>query len=210
MNDKEIKALLQRYMDGITSLEEEAMLARYFSKAGDKAAPEGIVDEDWQAYKEMFAMFAPQKNKVGIVWLWRCAAVAAVMLLVVAGGSLWFGSKKQSPVVNGGYVVMVEKTDSTITEIAADTMKTEMIHQNKIPAVKKKSRQQKYPRYEPAVPRHYMAQTTPKAVETEIDTEEALRQAELLMQAVYFQQQNDLNNAMMQCTLIIEEEEEAF
>ena len=207
MSDKEIKALLQRYMDGMTSLEEEAMLTRYFSKAGNRITPEGIAEKDWQAYKEMFAMFAPKRNKVGIVWLWRCAAVAAVVLLVVAGAGVWLESREASPMDEGGYVAVAEKTDSILIDVVADTMKSEMIHQDKIPAVKKKSRKQKYPRYEPSVPRHYMAQNAPKSAETEIDAEEALRQAELLMQAVYLQQQSDVNNAMMQCTLVIEEEE---
>lgn len=203
MSDKDIKRMLQKYMDGMTSIEEEARLTAYFSKAGDKVAPEGIDEEDWQAYKEMFAMFAPRQRKS--VRLWRYVAV--VLVLVVAGGMMWFRHPTTPPDVVGGQVAMTDKSDSTTTEIIADTMATDIIkpQQKVLPSPKKEKKR----RYEPVVPRHYMAQTTLPEAE-EIDPEEAIRQADLLMQAVYLQQQSDLNNALLQCTLIIEEEEEAF
>lgn len=204
MSDKDIKRMLQKYMDGMTSIEEEARLTAYFSKAGDKVAPEGFDEEDWQAYKEMFAMFAPRQRKS--VRLWRYA-VAVVLVLVVAGGMMWFRHPTTPPIVVGGQIAMTDKSDTTTTEIIADTMATDIIkpQQKVLPSPKKEKKR----RYEPVVPRHYMAQTAPPEAE-EIDPEEAIRQADLLMQAVYLQQQSDLNNALLQCTLIIEEEEEAF
>lgn len=45
----DIQLLLDRYLDGLTSLEEEDRLADYF-RSHD-------VPEAWQAYKEMFAYF---------------------------------------------------------------------------------------------------------------------------------------------------------
>ena len=203
MSDKEVKDMLQKYMDGMTSVEEEARLTAYFRKAGDKAAPEGMASEDWQAYKEMFAMFAPRRRKAGVIGLWRWAAAAAVLAVVIVGGSLWRGE----PAASGGYVAMAEATDSTATEAVADTMAIEVAPQRKQPAMKQPVVKPKRVRHEPAVPRHYMAQAAPS---TEVDPEEALKQADLLMQAVYLQQQNDLNSAIMQCTLVIEEEEENY
>lgn len=197
MSDKEVRDMLRKYMDGMTSVEEEAQLARYFRKADGKAAPEGMTEDDWQAYKQMFTMFAP-KRRMGKPW--RYAAAAAVLLLVVAGGSVW----QRKPAIHDGHVAVAETTDSASVEAVADTMAVEPEPQRRQPTTKKPSVKPKRLRHEPAVPRHYMAQAE------EIDPNEALRQADLLMQAVYLQQQNDLNNAMMQCTLVIEEEEEAY
>ena len=198
MSDKEVKDMLQKYMDGMTSVEEETQLAKYFREAGDKVAPEGIAEGDWQAYKQMFAMFAPKRQTVV---LWRYAAAAAVLLLVVAVGSVWLGQ----PAGNDTHIAMAETTDSAAVEIVADTLDIDVAPQMKQPTTKKPSVKPKRLRHEPPVPRHYMAQ----AAEA-VDPEEALRQADLLMQAVYLQQQSDLNSAIMQCTLVIEEEEETY
>ena len=205
MSDKEIKEMLQKYMDGMTSVEEETRLAKYFSKAGNKAAPEGIADADWQAYKEMFAMFAPKRRKAAVVKLWRWAAAAAVLLLVVLGSRVWFDRPVSSTMPDDKRVAVV---DSTASEVVPDTMELGGAPQEKTPVVKKRKKQPVRQRHEPTVPRHYMAQAAPAS--EEVDPEEALRQADLLMQAVYLQQQSDLNDAMMQCTLVIEEEEEVF
>ena len=199
MSDKEVKGMLQKYMDGMTSVEEEAQLATYFRKAGGKAAPEGIAEEDWQAYKQMFAMFAP-KRRMGA--LWRYAA--AVLLLVVAGSGVWL----RRSMLNDDHIAMAATADSASIEVMADTFTIKATPQKKTPAAKKQqSGKPKRLRHEPAVPRHYMAQAAEPEV---VDPEEALRQADLLMQAVYLQQQSDLTNAMIQCTLVIEEEEETY
>ena len=207
MSDKEVKRMLRKYMDGMTSVDEETRLAEYFSKAGDKAAPEGVAAEDWQVYKDMFAMFAPRRHRGISISLWRWAAAAAVLLLAVAGSRVWFG--RPAPVANDAYVAVA---DSTASATATDTTAIEVVprHEETLPA-KKTGKKSTRPRHEPAVPRYYMAQATqPAADSVRIDSEEALRQADLLMQAVYLQQQSDLNSVMMQCTLVIEEEEEAF
>ena len=208
MSDKEVKHMLQRYMDGMTSVDEEARLIKYFSKADDKAAPEGISEADWQTYKAMFAMFSPAKRKVRVVGLWRLSVAAAILLLVVAGSWLWQHHDILQNTPNENYMAAVEKTDSIACKSIADTTAIDIVpRQEATPPAKKQGKIPTRPRHEPAVPRHYMAQ----AIQPEaIDTEEALRQAELLMQAVYLQQQNDVNSAMMQCTLVIEEEEDTY
>ena len=206
MSDKQVRQMLQKYMDGLTSVDEERRLAKYFRQAADKAAPEGISAADWQAYKEMFAMFAPKRRSIGTVWRWRSAA-AAVVLLAVAGGRLWFDRPAPPLVAEADHTVAVEKADTATTEAASDTTAVEAVPQPKTPDTKKPVRR----RYEPSVPRHYLAQAEPPSAAPEaVDVEEAMRQADLLMQAVYLQQQTDLNSAMMQCTLLIEEEEEDY
>lgn len=48
-NRKDIEQLLRRFMDGLTSTEEEDRLGSYFRHAD--------VPKEWDAYKEMFAYF---------------------------------------------------------------------------------------------------------------------------------------------------------
>ena len=96
-NEKEhISNLLERFMNGESTLAEEELLSRYFATHE--------VDAEWQPYKQMFAYFdsgmsdeaqpaaakeaeqAAQPNVVRFRWL-RVAAAAAVALLLATG--LW-------------------------------------------------------------------------------------------------------------------------
>ena len=47
LSQQQAGALLDRYMDGLTTLEEEAALRRYFSTHDD-------IPDEWQDYKVMF------------------------------------------------------------------------------------------------------------------------------------------------------------
>lgn len=47
MTDRQIISLLQRYMDGLTTIDEENVLAEYFSKATDDDRPDEISTDDW-------------------------------------------------------------------------------------------------------------------------------------------------------------------
>ena len=96
-NEKEhISNLLERFMNGESTLAEEELLSRYFATHE--------VDAEWVPYKQMFAYFdsgmadaakptpasdaeqAPQRKVVRFRWL-RVAAAAAVALLFATG--LW-------------------------------------------------------------------------------------------------------------------------
>lgn len=100
-NEKEhISNLLERFMNGESTLAEEELLSRYFATHE--------VDAEWEPYKQMFAYFdsgmadaaklasakevaqpceqAAQPNVVRLRWL-RVAAAAAVALLLATG--LW-------------------------------------------------------------------------------------------------------------------------
>lgn len=91
-----ISNLLERFMNGESTLAEEELLSRYFATHE--------VDAEWEPYKQMFAYFdsgmadeaqpaaakeaeqAPQPNVVRLRWL-RVAVAAAVALLFATG--LW-------------------------------------------------------------------------------------------------------------------------
>lgn len=82
MTTQEVERLLQRFMDGTTTLEEEAQLGEFFSTHE--------VTGEWATYKEMFVMFdagkvvveAPRRKTL---W-WRWAGIAAAILLLIALG----------------------------------------------------------------------------------------------------------------------------
>ncbi|MGM9836668.1 MAG: hypothetical protein ACI30L_07955 [Muribaculaceae bacterium] len=109
-NEKEhISNLLERFMNGESTLAEEELLSRYFATHE--------VDAEWEPYKQMFAYFdsgmadeaqpaaakeaeqAPQPNVVRLRWL-RVAAAAVVALLLATG--LWhlFGGSNELPQVD--------------------------------------------------------------------------------------------------------------
>ena len=80
-NKQEIAQLLDKFMAGETSLNEEQMLATYFRTHE--------VDEEWKEYKEMFALFdsgqvdieRPTQTRLPLRWLMTGIA-ASIMLLI--------------------------------------------------------------------------------------------------------------------------------
>ncbi len=102
ISEKDIDALLQRFLDGETNVEEERILEEYFSRDD---VPERLAD-----YQTMFRWFADgmqgdvcaakQVNKGGArkVKMLRCMAAAAVLLLGIL--TLTFVLKeRQEPVI---------------------------------------------------------------------------------------------------------------
>jgi hypothetical protein len=87
MNDDDIKILINKYFEGLTSLEEEQKLRDYFQK--EKLMPE------WEVYKPMFMYFTSEredKKQVHssiqtqtkrILLRWGSIAAAACLLLVI-------------------------------------------------------------------------------------------------------------------------------
>ena len=84
-HDPHIESLLEQFMQGETSLEQERELSKYFSCSTP-------IPEDWEAYRVMFAYFdagmpihkeKPKHNIVRPVWtLLAAAAVAAIAIMV--------------------------------------------------------------------------------------------------------------------------------
>jgi len=82
MTKEEVEQLLKRFMDGTSTLEEEAQLAEFFRS-------HEVVGE-WKEYKEMFALFDEGKVEVDEKkrskgW-WKFAGIAAMMLLLLGLG----------------------------------------------------------------------------------------------------------------------------
>ena len=97
LSQQQASALLDRYMDGLTTLEEEAALRRYFRDHDD-------IPDEWQDYKVMFtyldsgmedgtmlAQEEPQRvslfQQMGRRW-WGIAAAAVITAAVVVTATL--------------------------------------------------------------------------------------------------------------------------
>ncbi len=88
MTTQEVERLLQRFMDGTSTLEEEAQLAEFFRTHE--------VAGEWATYKDMFALFdegkveAEEKQK-STAW-WKYAGIAAAIALLLGLG-FYFNSR---------------------------------------------------------------------------------------------------------------------
>ena len=88
MTTQEVERLLQRFMDGTSTLEEEAQVAevvRTHEVAGE-----------WATYKDMFALFDEGKvevkeKKESMAW-WKYAGIAAAIALLLGIG-FYFNSR---------------------------------------------------------------------------------------------------------------------
>lgn len=84
---QEVEKLLQRFMDGTSTLEEEAQLAEFFRTHE--------VAGEWATYKDMFALFDDGKveveeKKKSTAW-WKYAGIAAVLALLLGVGFYFSG-----------------------------------------------------------------------------------------------------------------------
>lgn len=84
---QEVEKLLQRFMDGTSTLEEEVLLSDFFRT-------HEMMDE-WASYKEMFALFDKGKveveeKKKSTAW-WKYAGIAAVLALLLGVGFYFSG-----------------------------------------------------------------------------------------------------------------------
>lgn len=57
MKKEKTVELLARFMEGMTTVEEEEVLADFFRNATDDDKPAGMPYDDWAAYREMFRQF---------------------------------------------------------------------------------------------------------------------------------------------------------
>lgn len=85
-DEKHIESLLNLFMQGETSLEQERELRQFFASSHE-------IPQEWEPYKEMMAYFddgmpiatepIPKRNIARLVWTVVAAAVAAIVFMVV-------------------------------------------------------------------------------------------------------------------------------
>ena len=119
-----IQHLLDCFMSGTTTEQEERLLADYFNSATD-------IPDEWAAYAVLFRGFRnqaqtkPQPRHRRLVWLYPAiGAVAASVLLLVSLGII---SNNQNDEGNS----LVAQTDTTIVCPQTETKETEIHQQEK-------------------------------------------------------------------------------
>lgn len=211
----DIKTLIDKFMDGRTSLEEERMLEEYFRK-------EKNIPEELQPYREMFAYFEGGMKDDGLlggereplsllpvqetlptghedasvfvsrrdktVFLYRLIAVAASVLIVIAF-HIADGGDEAAPVAGAenGTVAQAAVADTIMAD--TDTMRNAGGQQETTKPAHRTPR--KY-RYKPAPPEHLLAKAHSAAIADSVSrTASQLAEAEL--RKVEYEQQYMLN-----------------
>lgn len=121
LSQQQAGALLDRYMDGLTTLEEEAALRRYFSTHDD-------IPDEWQDYKVMFTYLdsgmedgnlpaieesqrTPFIAQMGRRW-WGIAAAACITAAIVVTAVLQH--QPSSPTLSEQPVITAHVDDDTV------------------------------------------------------------------------------------------------
>lgn len=156
MQKTEIKQLIDKFMAGATSLEEEQKLSEYF-RSGD-------VPREWMCYKQMFAYFDDGMADRSIMdgdagniakqsrlrpWLAIPAAAAAALALMLAWPSN--DVNPSMPSQSGMPAVLAKAVNDSVARSEADSTKN-------INAMPSRRKAIKRMRFEPAPPRHYLAE----------------------------------------------------
>ena len=237
MNEQQLLALLQRYMDGLTTVDEESALAVFFGRASDADRPDAISAEDWKVYQEMFAMFAPQaqsltqKHKAtehevieheaieleitehrsrftlrqGSVWI---ASAAAIALIVFAASTQLRHDSSSSPTL-AQHSVSTPAADSLSDSISADQPQRIVVDSVRQKLPKQKTRKAPRPYWQPRPPKVYMAGAD-KPSAAQLDSakiEEAVRQADILLQTINAQQSVEMDKLQLQALELMEDED---
>ena len=220
MTDRQIISLLQRYMDGLTTIDEENVLAEYFSKATDDDRPDEISTDDWMAYREMFGMFATgeeaseqqkqeqanvqrrftlRKVAVGIT-----SAAAVALLLFAASTQLNNNTTDNKPLAQ--QVLDGMPVDSIVDSISAERPQRIGVDSIKPQPVRQHIRKSTRPYWQPRPPKVYVAEAN-EAIDAKadsIDIEEAVRQADILLQAISVHQSAEINQLELQAMEVFE------
>ena len=125
-----IQSLLDKYMEGMTTLEEEDILRQYFTR--------GDVPAEWEDYRMLFAeidSMRPTGKPLHRWWSWRIAA-AVVAALVVFAVTQMLPENRPEPVVTA----QVEEKDSVTIPKAVETRPDSTLpkHQKQAPSSTKR------------------------------------------------------------------------
>lgn len=156
---QEVEQLLARFMDGTSTLEEEAQLTEFFRTHE--------VAGEWKEYKEMFALFDKgevEAKQTQPHWRKYIGMAATVALLVGIGSFLWFhqeSPERQTLTARGDTVKtspqQMEEKDNRVEEEKKDTNN-----------VVKDTERMIY-----STPKVYMAKASAPSITTDIKTAEA-------------------------------------
>ena len=207
MTDKEIQKLIDRYLEGITTPEEERLLAHELLRHD--------IPEEWKAVRLMLGELAMgeaeydnimtnRQKKATVITLHRrwIAAAASLLLIIGIGATLWWTANDNVTTVEA----LVAQADSVKVsqQPIIEEMKKEPVEMKKkaetVDSMKIIKEQYRMPR----PPKHYLAQvetTEPELMDEEEQIERAeeeeMRRVELEMKA---QMQGSLQADFMEMT----------
>ena len=207
MTDKEIQKLIDRYLEGITTPEEERQLAHELLRVD--------IPEEWQAIRLMLGelamgeaeydnIMANRQKKATVITLHRrwIAAAASLLLIIGIGATLWWTANDNVTTVEA----LVAQADSVKVsqQPKIEEMKKEPVEMKKnaetVDSAKIIKEQYRMPR----PPKHYMAKAEipepeyiDKEEQEESAEEEEMRRVELEMKA---QMQGSLQADFMEMT----------
>lgn len=220
MTDLQIISLLQRYMDGLTTIDEEKALAEFFSKATDDNRPEAISADDWRAYREMFGMFATanepiEQSKEEIsaithgfnfrnVAVWITSAAAVALLVFAVSTQLDNNTMDNQPLAQ--QVINKISVDSIADSISAERPQPIAVDSIKPQPVKQQRHKTVRPYWQPRPPKVYVADVLDAKPDT-TDIEEAVRQADILLQAISVHQSAEINQLELQALEVFEDDD---
>lgn len=220
MTDLQIISLLQRYMDGLTTIDEEKALAEFFSKATDDNRPEAISADDWRAYREMFGMFAtanepieqPKEEISAIthgfnfrnVAVWITSAAAVALLVFAASTQLDNNKMDNKPLAQ--QVINKISVDSIADSISAERPQPIAVDSIKPQPVKQQRHKTVRPYRQPRPPKVYVADVLDAKPDT-TDIGEAVRQADILLQAISVHQSAEINQLELQALEVFEDDD---
>lgn len=220
MTDLQIISLLQRYMDGLTTIDEEKALAEFFSKATDDNRPEAISADDWRAYREMFGMFAtankpieqPKEEISAIthgfnlrnVAVWITSAAAVALLVFAVSTQLDNNTMDNQPLAQ--QVINKISVDSIADSISAERPQPIAVDSIKPQPVKQQRHKTVRPYWQPRPPKVYVADVLDAKPDT-TDIEEAVRQADILLQAISVHQSAEINQLELQALEVFEDDD---
>ncbi len=152
MTTQEVERLLQRFMDGTSTLEEEAQLAEFFRTHE--------VAGEWATYKDMFALFDEGKVEVeekqkSTAW-WKYAGIAAAIALLLGLG-FYFNSQNDEKPNLTAQTDSVKTTPQTETKKVEDQPRKPVEHEESADTIKKVKEIQRINR----PPKTYMAKLSP-------------------------------------------------
>lgn len=152
MTTQEVERLLQRFMDGTSTLEEEAQLAEFFRTHE--------VAGEWATYKDMFALFDEGKVEVeekqkSTAW-WKYAGIAAAIALLLGLG-FYFNSRNDEKPHLIAQADSVKTTPQTETKKVEDQPRKPVEHEESADTIKKVKEIQRITRPQ----KTYMAKLSP-------------------------------------------------
>lgn len=200
----DIKKLIDKFMSGTSSIEEERVLADYFRHAAD-------IPQELEPYREMFGYFdggmadgtllTENPKNFGLssagsikngktVFLFRILSIAAsvAVLLVVAYNIINGDDDSGKPIANA-VPTIVQKDDTDTAKVALDTTRNVGGQQNE--SVPERRAPRKY-RYKPAPPEALTAKLQTSVFADSIDVA-ANKLAEAELRKVELEQQYMLN-----------------